>query len=450
MMAPELIAADAREGGVQTRPLAGREMPARACAAFPGGANGEFGIPPGLVRVAARGQGARVWDTEGREYFDFTMAWGSALTGHAHPRVVEAIGRAANDGLNFAAVNRRSVELAERLIAQCPCLEKLRFVASGTEATFMCLRIARAYTGRRKVVKFEGAYHGQHPVGVTSMVRSGRVPLPAADGSGAGAPWVEDDVLVAPFNDLLRTESTLREHRDDIAAVIVEPIHRCLVPQPGFLEGLRRITRELNLVLVFDEVVTGFRLAPGGAQEYYGVVPDLAAYGKALSSGISLGAYGGQSDLMECVSEAHLGEDQYVWSASTTGGNPVSCAAALATLDVLGQPGTYEQLHDLGRRFRSLLRQVLDDTSVAGTILGDGPLAQVAFSDEPVIDQASWLRSDRRRGAAVMLELFQRGIFLNPMSTKLYLSLAHDESVLQTFMQRFVTALNKSRQSPTV
>lgn len=424
------------------------DLARRACAAFPGGANGEFGIPPELVRVVARGNGARVWDTDGLEYLDFTMAWGSALTGHSHPRVVEAVGKALHEGLNFAAVNRRSVELAERLIDQCPCVEKVRFVASGTEATFMCLRIARAYTGRRKLVKFEGAYHGQHPVGVTSMVRSGKVPLPRADGSGSGAPWVEDDVLVAPFNDLARTEAILRAHHEDVAAVIVEPIHRCLVPQPGFLEGLRQLTRELNLVLVFDEVVTGFRLAPGGAQEYYGVEPDLAAYGKALASGLSLGAYGGKADLMECVAERHLGEEQYVWSASTTGGNPASCAAALATLEVLGRPGIYAQLHEQGRRFRSLMRQVLDDTGVAGTILGDGPLAQVAFSDEPVIDQASWLRSDRKRGAAVMLELFKLGIFLNPMSTKLYLSLAHDESVLQVFMQRFVTALSKTRPMP--
>ncbi len=448
MMAQVQNVSGTGEGDEAVRPPPG-DGASRASAAFPGGANGEFGIPPEFVRVVARGNGARVWDTDGQEYFDFTMAWGSALTGHSHPRVVEAISKALNHGLNFAAVNRRSVELAERLIHQCPCVEKVRFVASGTEATFMCLRIARAYTGRRKVVKFEGAYHGQHPIGVTSMVRSGKVPLPRADGSGAGAPWVEDYVLVAPFNDLVITEKILRENHHAIAAVIVEPIHRCLVPQPGFLEGLRRLTRELNLVLVFDEVVTGFRLAPGGAQEYYGVVPDLAAYGKALASGLSLGAFGGNADLMECVAERHLGEDQYVWSASTTGGNPIACAAALATLDVFGQPGTYDRLHELGRRFRSLLRQVLDDTGVTGTILGDGPLAQVAFSDEPVIDQASWLRSDRQRGAAVMLELFKHGIFLNPMSTKLYLSLAHDESLLQTFMQRFVTALNKTSPSPT-
>jgi glutamate-1-semialdehyde 2,1-aminomutase len=281
------------------------------------------------------------------------------------------------------------------------------------------------------------------------MVRSGTVPLPRADASGSGAPWVEDDVLVAPFNDLVHTTDILREHREEIAAVIVEPIHRCLIPQPGFLEGLRRITRELNQILIFDEVVTGFRLAPGGAQEYYGVIPDLAAYGKALASGLSLGAYGGNVELMACVSELRLGEENYVWSASTTGGNPVSCAAALATLDVLSQPGIYDTLHELGRRFRSLMRQALDDTGVPGTILGDGPLAQVAFGSEPVTDQAGWLRSDRRRGRQVMLELFRLGIFLNPMSTKLYVSLAHDESALQAFVQRFITALSRAPSSRT-
>jgi glutamate-1-semialdehyde 2,1-aminomutase len=248
-------------------PPASGNLDGGALAVTPAGSNGEYGLPPELVRTVERGSGCRVWDTNGREYLDYTMAWGSVLTGHAHPRVVEAITEAARCGINYAAVNRRSVALAERLIAQCPCVERVRFVASGTEATFMCLRIARAATGRRKVLKFDGAYHGQHPVGVASMVRSGQTTLPQSDPSGTGAPWVGDDLLVAPFNDLAGTERILRAHAADLAGVIVEPIHRCLVPQPGFLEGLRALTRELKIVLIFDEVVTGFRLAPGGAQE---------------------------------------------------------------------------------------------------------------------------------------------------------------------------------------
>lgn len=410
---------------------------------FPAGSNGEFGLPPELVRVIARGQGPRVWDTEGREYVDYTMGWGSVLPGHAHPRIIEKVKRALGEGTNFAAINARAVELAERLIGQCPCLEKVRFVTSGTEATFMCLRVARAATGRRKVVKFDGAYHGQHPVGVASMVRSGVLPQPQADDSGTGAPWVNEDLLIAPFNDLAGTEAMLRKHASDIAGVIVEPIHRCLPPRDGFLEGLRRVTAELGIVLIFDEVVTGFRLAPGGAQEYYGVVPDLAAYGKALASGLPLGAYGGRADLMECVSELRIAEDNYVWSASTTGGNPVSCASALATLDLLSETGVYQQLHELGARFRAMLRQVLEASPAKGYILGDGPIAQVVFASEPVVDQQSWLKADRPAGRALMLELFRTGIFLNPMSTKLYLSLAHDAPALEAFADRFQSALRR-------
>jgi glutamate-1-semialdehyde 2,1-aminomutase len=247
----------------------------RALALFPAGSNGEYGIPPELVPVIERGQGCRVWDTDGREFLDMTMAWGAALVGHAHPEVVEAATRQAALGANFAAVNRRSVELAERIAALSPCAERIRFVASGTEATLLCLRVAQAATGKPKVLKFEGAYHGQHPVGITSMLNGRPATLPQSDPSGAGAAWVARDVLVAPYNDLDTTSRILRDHAHELAAVIVEPLHRCLTPAPGFLQGLRDLTRSLGIVLVFDEVVTGFRLALGGAQEYYGVSPDL-------------------------------------------------------------------------------------------------------------------------------------------------------------------------------
>jgi glutamate-1-semialdehyde 2,1-aminomutase len=416
----------------------------RALARFPAGSNGEYGIPAELVPVLERGRGCRVWDTEGREFLDFTMAWGAALVGHAHPQVVEAATRAAAEGANFAAVNRRAVELAERIRALSPCAERVRFVASGTEATMLCLRIAQAATGRPKVLKFEGAYHGQHPVGVTSMLNGRPAELPQADPSGAGASWVERDVLVAPYNDLPATEQILAAHAGELAAVIIEPLHRCLTPQPGFLAGLRAATRRFGIVLVFDEVVTGFRLAPGGAQEYYGVQPDLVAYGKALGGGFPIGAYAGRSDLMDVVNEHRLPGPNYAWSASTSGGNPVSCAAALATLDVLNAPGVYADLHAAGRRFRELLAAALHDTGSGGQVLGDGPLAQVAFSATPVTDQRTWLASDRRRGRAVMLELLRAGVFLNPMGTKLYLSLDHDEAVLVELVERYRAALQAS------
>ena len=418
----------------------------RALARFPAGSNGEYGIPPELVPVISHGRGCRVWDTEGHEFLDMTMAWGAALVGHAHPKVIEAATRQAADGANFAAVNRRAVELAERIASLSPCAERIRFVASGTEATMLCLRVAQAATGRPKILKFEGAYHGQHPVGVTSMLNGQPATLPQSDPSGAGAAWVERDVLVAPFNDLADTEHILREHDKEIAAVIVEPLHRCITPAPGFLEGLREITRRLGIVLVFDEVVTGFRLARGGAQEYYGVVPDLVAYGKALGGGFPLGAYAGRAELMEVVSEHRLPGPRYAWSASTTGGNPVSCAAALAALDAFAEPGVYARLHDSGACLRRRMREVLDSSGDDGQILGDGPLAQVAFSVQPVTDQRTWLASDRARGRALMLELLREGVFLNPMGTKLYLSLAHDGEAIERFVQQFARCLERTRR----
>lgn len=417
----------------------------RALASFPAGSNGEYGIPPELIPVLERGAGCRVWDTEGRKFLDMTMAWGAALVGHAHPKVIEAATRQAALGANFAAVNARSVELAERIRAVSPCAERIRFVASGTEATMLCLRVAQAVTGRPKVLKFEGAYHGQHPVGVTSMIHGRPSALPQSDPSGAGAAWVERDVLVAPFNDLGATEKIISDHAAELAAVIVEPLHRCIAPLSGFLSGLRAATQRHGIVLVFDEVVTGFRLAAGGAQEFYGVVPDLVAYGKALGGGFPLGAYAGRAELMEVVSEHLLPGPRYAWSASTAGGNPVSCAAALATLDVLSETGVYSWLHSQGAKLREVMRTALAETGEAGQILGDGPMGQLAFSVQPVIDQRTWLASDRARGRALMLELLRRGVFLNPMGTKLYLSLAHDDAALEEFAERLRAALQATR-----
>lgn len=421
-----------------------RSFSERALDLFPAGSNGEYGIPAEQVPVIERGNGCRVWDTEGRRLLDMTMAWGSALVGHAHPKVVEAATRQAALGTNFAAVNRRSVELAERIAAISPCAERIRFVASGSEATLLCLRVAIAATGRSKVLKFEGAYHGQHPVGIASMIPGHPTELPGTDPSGTGAPWVEQYILTAPFNDLHATQQILQAHAHDLAAVIVEPFHRCLTPAPGFLEGVRELTRKLGIVLIFDEVVTGFRMALGGAQEYYKVIPDLVAYGKALGGGFPIGVFAGRADLMETVAEHRLPGPNYVWSASTTGGNPVSCAAALATLDILSEPGVYPGLHQLGHSTRRRLEELLRSKGQAAQVLGDGPIAQVAFSATPIVDQRTWLASNRRRSRMVMLELLRLGIFLNPMGTKLYLSIAHDEGSIREFTEKFGLVLEST------
>jgi glutamate-1-semialdehyde 2,1-aminomutase len=236
--------------------------------------------------------------------------------------------------------------------------------------------------------------------------------------------------LIAPYNDLETTSRIITENASEIAAVIVEPLHRCTTPTDGFLQGLKALTREHDILLVFDEVVTGFRLAYGGAQEYYGVIPDIAALGKALGGGYPVGAVAGRADILDLCNEAKLGQEGYVWFASSLGGNPVTASAALATLAELRKPGTYQRLFSLGDKLRSGFRLILAELGIGAQVLGDGPLCALAFTDETVADYRAVFRSDRAKGRAFNLGLFRNGIFLNPMSTKLYLSLAHgDEEI---------------------
>jgi len=416
----------------------------RSLTVFPAGSNGEFNLPPELSIVIRRGAGCRLWDTDDRPFYDFSMGWGSVLVGHARDEVVAAVTEQAPLGSNFAYINEKCLLLAEEIVRLSPACDTVRFCASGTEATMYCQRLARAFTGRPKILKFEGAYHGANEVGVTSLFPSKPAAYPRSDPTSAGVTrTMADEVLVAPFNDLEWTARILNEHAHELAAVIVEPLQRCVPPEPGFLEGLRRLTRDAGLLLIFDEVVTGFRLAYGGAQQYYGVVPDLVAYGKALGGGYPIGAFGGRADVMQLVREDRLGtDDRYVWVASTLGGNPISTTAALATLGVFQQAQVYERLHALGRYLRGGLLRVLQRRGVEAQVIGDGPLAQVIFSTAPIRDYRTTQQGDSARGRRLMLELFRRGIFLNPMGTKLYLSIAHDEAVCDEFLNRFDDALD--------
>ena len=417
----------------------------RSLAIFPAGSNGEFNLTPELTMVIARGLGCEIWDTEGKHHYDFSMGWGSALVGHAHPVITDAVRRQTSKGANFAYITEASLDLAEQIIGLSPSCERLRFCASGTEATMYCLRLARAFTGRSRVIKFEGAYHGANDVGVTSLFPQRLPDFPTPEPSSAGIDHlVRDHVLIAPYNDLETTRQILAGNAEEVAAIIVEPLHRCLPPVEGFLEGLRTITASNGALLIFDEVVTGFRLAYGGAQEYYGVVPDIVAYGKALGGGYPIGVYGGRADIMDLVEENRLGKTNYVWTASTLGGNPVSTTAAAAALSVFRQPGVYDHLHNMGAYLRDGMRQVLREHDIRGQIIGDGPLAQVIFTPEeaPVRDYRSTRRGDARTSRAVMLGLFSRGIFLNPMGTKLYLSVAHNEASCDAFLDRFDDTLS--------
>jgi glutamate-1-semialdehyde 2,1-aminomutase len=304
-----------------------------------------------------------------------------------------------------------------------------------------CQRVARAFMGKPKLLKFEGAYHGANEAGVTSLFPSKRLDFPQPEHTSAGTPSVDRELLVAPYNDLETTVDIIRRHRDELAGVIMEPLQRCTPPKPGFLEGVREVCNNAGILLIFDEVVTGFRLAYGGAQEYYGVIPELVAYGKALGGGYPIGAFGGRADVMDLVNEHRIGSDSYVWMASTLGGNPISTAAANAALSVLRRPGTYEKLRATGEAFRESLRRVLRDRQVCAQVIGDGPLAQVVFSDQPVFDYRSTAKGDKTRAKKLMLGLFRRGVFINPMGTKLYLSIEHDGAICEAFCERFDSAL---------
>ncbi|MEM7222331.1 MAG: aminotransferase class III-fold pyridoxal phosphate-dependent enzyme [Pseudomonadota bacterium] len=420
------------------------QMAQRALACFPAGiSNGEFGLPDDLLTVIERGEGCRLWDTQGREFLDFSMGWGSALVGHARPEVVAAVTAQAPRGANFAYLNQPALELAEEIRRVSPAAEHLRFCASGTEATMYCQRLARAFTGKTKILKFEGAYHGANEAGVTSLFPNQNLAFPEPELTSAGTPAARQQLLVAPYNDLAAAEAIVTAEMADLAAVIAEPLQRCTPPKPGFLEGLRALCERTGVLLIFDEVVTGFRLAYGGAQEYYEVVPDLIAYGKALGGGLPIGAFGGRADIMDMVAEQRIGGPDYVWMASTLGGNPISTAAAGAALGVLRQAGTYEHLHGLGRYLRAGLGRVLQDHGQSAQVIGDGPLAQVVFADQPVTDYRSTARGDKAKGRALMLGLFRAGVFLNPMGTKLYLSLAHDEAACDEFLDRFSKVLGE-------
>ncbi|MBX3435340.1 MAG: aspartate aminotransferase family protein [Pirellulales bacterium] len=417
---------------------------ARSLALFPAGCNGEFNLPADMVTVVSSGAGCRLKTVDGRELLDFSMGWGSALPGHAPPEIVAAIRSAASGGANFAYVTESSLALAEEVARVSPACEQLRFCASGTEATMYCLRLARAFTRRPKMLKFEGAYHGAHDIGVSSLFPVGEPAYPLSAPGSAGVDLrSQANVLVAPYNDLATVRRLIAAHADDLGCVIVEPLQRCLPPGPGFLAGLRAACTEAGVLLIFDEVVTGFRLAYGGAQERYGVVPDLVSYGKALGGGLPIGAYGGRRDVLDLVCEHRLETNpaDYVWTASTLGGNPISASSGLAALELYRRSGAYERLNRLGDHLRAGIRSVLDSHDVPGRVLGEGPLASLALTDQPAVDYRTSRHQRPQLARTLMLELFARDVFINPMGTKFYLSLAHTAADCDEFCNRLGDAL---------
>lgn len=404
---------------------------------LPGASLGSFYLPEANEFVIARGEGSKVWDVEGRSYLDFVMGSGPMILGHAHPEVVAAVREQIGRGSTFYGLNDLAIGLAEAIVGASPCAEALKFCSSGAEATFYALRLARAATGRPKILKFEGGYHGHHDYAMMSVTPARPVPFPTPVPDSAGIPEsVEREVLVAPFNDLAATRQIIDRHGSELAAVIVEPLSRMLEPQPGFLEGLRDATRRQGVVLIFDEVVTGFRIAWGGAQEVYAVVPDLACYGKIIGGGLPLAAVAGRRDLVELSNPRKKGAPDYVYASGTLNGNSVSAAAGLATLRVMRQPGTYERLNAIGDRLRAGLRDVARRLDIPAQVLGRGPLANIYFTPEPVVDYRSSQKNDSRTTQQLGRALLDRGVLTN-LSAKMYLSLAHTDDDIDQALAAF-------------
>jgi glutamate-1-semialdehyde 2,1-aminomutase len=410
----------------------------RSNAVMPGASLGSFRLPDDLGFVVARGEGATVWSTEGRAFVDYVMGSGPLVLGHAHPRVVAAVQEQAALGTTYYYLNEPATRLAERIVRLVPCAEAVRFCGSGTEATFYALRIARAATGRDTVLKFAGGYHGSHDYGLHTL---------GADGvrreTEGIPPGVTDSVLVAPFNDLEAAAALADANPGRIAAVIVEPVQRAIPPQPGFLRGLRELCDRHGALLVFDEVVTGFRLALGGAQGAYGVVPDLCALGKAMGGGLPIAAVAGSRELIE-LTAGDASRQGRVYMGNTLNGNPLACAAGLAALDVMEEEAGCERLAASGSLLAAGMRDAAERLSVPFQVLGPPSIGEPVLGDGEIRDEASYLAQDRAASVAFGVELLRRGIFVHP-GFKMYLSTAHTPSQLEMTVETAYEALKAVR-----
>ncbi len=422
-----------------------QELFARAKAVIPGGVSSPvraFKAVGGTPLFLARAQGARVFDEDGRSYVDYVGSWGPMILGHAHPSILEAIAGAAARGTSFGAPCALEVELAERIVRHVPSVERVRFVSSGTEATMSALRVARGFTGRHKILKFDGCYHG-HADSLLVAAGSGVATLAIPGSPGVPAGTVAD-TLVAPFNDAAAVEAAFAAHGAELAAVIVEPVcgnMGTVAPRPGFLEGLRELTRKNGTILIFDEVMTGFRLALGGAQRLYGVRPDMTCLGKIVGGGLPAAAYGGRAEIMTTVAP-----EGPVYQAGTLSGNPLAMAAGLTALELLAEPGIYERLEAKSARLEEGLREAARSARAPVTINRVGSMITAFFCDGPVLDYASAATSDTTRFARFFHAMLEAGVYLPPAQFEAaFVSLAHGEAEIDATVRAAEQAFRAAR-----
>ena len=415
-------------------PASNTELFARAKSLLPGGVNSPvraFKSVGGEPFFAHRASGAYLWDVEGKRYIDYVGSWGPMIAGHAHPRVIEAVQRTANAGLSFGVPNALEVTMAETLTRLVPSCEMVRMVNSGTEATMSAIRLARGATGRNKIVKFEGCYHGH---GDAFLVKAGSGALTFGVPTSPGVPAALADLtLTLSYNDFAAATQLFEQHGQDIAGLIVEPVlgnANCMPPRAGYLQHLRALCTQYGVVLIFDEVMTGFRVALGGAQALYGVTPDLSTFGKIIGGGMPVGAYGGKRDLMQQIAPSGP-----IYQAGTLSGNPVAMAAGLATLELIQAPGFYEDLDRKTRLLTDSLQAIADEAGVPFSTTRVCGMFGLYFTREKVASYAQAIAADSAMFNRFFHGMLKRGVYLAPSAFEAgFMSAAHSEQdIADTF-----------------
>ncbi len=413
---------------------------------IPGGVNSPVrafrsvgGTPPFIVR----GEGARMYDVDGNSYVDYCLSWGPLILGHAHPEVTEALVEATRRGTSFGTPTELELEMARAVIDCLPSVEMVRMVNSGTEATMSAIRLARAYTGRSKVVKFIGCYHGHHD-SLLVKAGSGAADLGVPDSPGVPS-GIAADTITVPFNNLEAVEEVFRRFGEDIAAIITEPVvgnMGLVLPRPGYLEGLRRITREHGALLIFDEVMTGWRVSYSGAQGYYNIDPDLTTFGKVIGGGLPVGAYGGKKEIMEMVAPAGP-----MYQAGTLSGNPLAMTCGLKTLEILGRPGTYERLTALTKRLVDGLNANMEKLGLPYRGKSIGSMFGIFFTDKDVVDYETASTADTKLYARYFHGMLKRGFYVAPSQFEAgFMSIAHTEADIDATVEAAYEAMREALQ----
>jgi len=409
----------------------------RATAKIPGGVNSPvraWKSVGGKPLIIERGKGSLVFDADGKRYIDFVGSWGPLILGHAHPKIVQVVRQRASKGFTFGAPTETEVQLAEMVSQIMPSIQSLRVVSSGTEATMTAIRLARAYTGRRKIIKFDGCYHG-HSDGLLVKAGSAVATLGLPDSPGVPESFARE-TLTATYNDIASVHRIFGVCRADIAAIIVEPVcgnMGVIPPQPGFLRALREITRQTGALLIFDEVITGFRVALGGAQQIFRIKPDLTCLGKILGGGFPLAAFGGRRKIMNLLAPAGP-----VYQAGTLSGNPIAVSAGLATLNLLGRRGTYEILEKKARRLEVGFKEILNQHRMSATLNRVGSMMTLFFGVDQVRNADDARRCDRRKFARFFHGMLSRSVYLPPAPFEaMFVSLAHSQADLDATIRAF-------------